>query len=226
VTLVACSRYVEKGHVRAAFFSDFRSVTIYNAVNAVFDAPREQRHLMSKDSIRIGMVARLDSIKDHVTLINAMPQLLKEWPNLQLEFAGSGNLLRSLMELSVEIGVAKNVIFSGSVSDVPALLQKWDIYLHSTTPNEGMGTAVAEAMMAGLPCIVSDIEVMREVGGPHEVVYTEPGAPNAWAKSIGALLADQPKRTALGSAAQIRARNLFSSESVAKAYLDILIPHD
>lgn len=226
VTIVACSRYVEKSHVDGAFFRCFRSITIYNAVASAFDTLHEHRLLMSSDCIRLGMVARLDSIKDHATLICALPQILKDWPKLQLEFAGAGDLAKSLSSLAKKLNVADHVKFLGAIDDIPALLRTWDVYLHSTTRNEGMGTAVAEAMMAGLPCILSDIEVMREVGGRDEVVYATAGAPEAWAKSIGALLADQPQRTILGHSAQVRARNLFSSAAVANAYLDILIQHD
>ncbi len=226
VTLVACSRYVEKSHTNAAFFRCFRSITIYNAVGFAFDTLREHRLLMPRDCIRVGMVARLDSIKDHATLIYALPGILKDWPKLRLEFAGTGDLRESLLSLAKKLNVAENVVFLGSVSGVPELLRYWDVYLHSTTPNEGMGTAVAEAMMAGLPCVLSDIEVMREVGGADEVLYVDPDEPGIWAETICMLLNDQPRRAALGQSAQIRARNLFSSDAVAKAYLNILIQHD
>lgn len=55
-----------------------------------------------------------------------------------------------------------NVHFLGARSDVPQLLQQMDGFVYSTE-NDTFGIAVVEAMAAGLPVIVNDWEVMKEV---------------------------------------------------------------
>jgi glycosyltransferase involved in cell wall biosynthesis len=108
---------------------------------------------------------------------------------------------------------------------VAGLLAEWDVYVHSTTTAEGMGTAVAEAMMAGLPCLVTDIEVMHEVCGPEGAAYAPAAAPAAWGETLLAIIDGRERRAQLGCAAQDRARRLFGLSEVAARYLQTIRPN-
>jgi glycosyltransferase involved in cell wall biosynthesis len=46
---------------------------------------------------------------------------------------------------------------------VPEILGQSDIFVFSTTRQEGLGTVLLEAMAAGLPVIASDVPACREV---------------------------------------------------------------
>jgi glycosyltransferase involved in cell wall biosynthesis len=220
--LVACSDYVRDSHARAPFFARYPTATIYNPVSQSFLHSRDYCELSRFAPVRFGMVARLDAIKDQATLLRAFPSVLAEWPAATLEFAGAGERESQLKELAQSLALRERVRFLGSVTDVPTLLRQWDIYLHSTTPQEGMGNAVAEAMMSGLPCILSDIRVMREVGGEEAARYAQAGGTEAWAKEIKRLLADSSARRTIGTAAQERAKRLFDASAVAERYLHLL----
>ena len=225
VTLVACSGHVAASHRVARYFRKFPIETIYNAVGPAFDQPREYRALPRGSMPRVGMVARLDAIKDHLTLLRALAATRSTRDDVVLEFAGDGNLLEFLVQQASHLGVRAQVRFLGSVTDVAALIAGWDVYVHSTTAAEGMGTAVAEAMMAGMPCVVSDIAVMREVCGHEGAAYVQPANPAAWGQALLRLFADHNRRVALGSAAQKRARRLFALPEVAERYLKIISPN-
>jgi Glycosyltransferase len=54
------------------------------------------------------------------------------------------------------------VFFKGAVSNVKDILPAYDLYIMSSR-NEGFGIAVVEAMGSGLPVLLSDIPVLREV---------------------------------------------------------------
>ena len=142
-----------------------------------------------------------------------------------LEFAGAGDLQEFLLQEADRMGVTDRVRFLGSVTDVADLIAGWDIYLHSTTEAEGMGTAVAEAMMAGLPCVVSDIAVMREVCGQGAAIYARPADPAAWGDALLKLIGNREQRAAMGDAAQNRARDLFALSEVAVRYLRTIRPN-
>jgi glycosyltransferase involved in cell wall biosynthesis len=221
LSLVACSNHVAATHRQASYFRRFSTTVIYNAVDPDFDRPRGYRALPVGSRPRVGMVARLDSIKDHATALRALSAVAAVRSDFSLEFAGDG-ILRGFLEREAErLGLKDRVRFLG-FKPVGPLLAEWDIYLHATTAAEGMGTAVAEAMMAGLPCLVSDLAVMREVCGDDGAAYASAGDPAAFGQSLLQLIDDRVRRESLGSVARRRARRLFSLPQIAAAYLRVV----
>ena len=61
----------------------------------------------------IGMVARLDPIKDQATLIHAFARLTGGYPGATLWIVGDGSLQEDLVTLSRELGLADRVRFWG-----------------------------------------------------------------------------------------------------------------
>ncbi len=223
-TLVACSNHVAASHRQASYFRRFPTEVIYNPVTTVFDQARKHRELPAGSNPRVGMVARLESIKDHSTVIRALAALIPIRNDIIIEFAGDGDLRRNLVNEARRLGVADRVRFLG-FTEVGPLLAAWDIYVHSTTAAEGMGTAVAEAMMAGLPCIASDLAVMREVCGDDGADYVPAADAAALGQALLLLIEDRAHREALGLAAQRRARRIFALPQVAGAYLQVVSPN-
>ncbi len=220
ITLVACSNHVAASYRQATYFRGLKTVVVYNAVVSDFDFPRAHRSLPTGSGPRIGMVARLDTIKDHITILRAAALVVSSRPDIMVEFAGDGSLRHSLEREARRLGVSKNVRFLGFTETLP-VLKTWDIYVHSTTADEGMGTAVAEAMMTGLPCVVSDLAVMREVCGTGAVFVPPANAP-AMAGALAQLIDNPSLRRSLGRRAQARARRMFSLDTVTGAYLQMI----
>jgi glycosyltransferase involved in cell wall biosynthesis len=96
----------------------------------------------------------------------------------------------TLRALTAELGLADRVRFVGYVSDAD-LGGLWSVAACAAFPTlgEGFGIPVIEALAHGLPVAVSDIPVLREVGGelPH---YFDPHDPVDAARAIAAALAD------------------------------------
>ncbi|HEY0781301.1 MAG TPA: glycosyltransferase family 1 protein, partial [Thermoanaerobaculia bacterium] len=87
---------------------------------------------------------------------------------------------------------------------------------------EGFGLTVAEAMAAGVPLVVSDIPVLREVAG-DAALYAPTGRADLWAEGVGQLLDDAALRERLIARGQER-RGLFdwrtTAEETARAFRD------
>lgn len=69
-------------------------------------------------------------------------------------------------------GLSECVHFMGGRGDVPAILQNIDGFVYSTD-HDTFGIAVVEAMAAGLPVVVNDWDVMREItqNGKWAILY-------------------------------------------------------
>jgi alpha-1,3-rhamnosyl/mannosyltransferase len=85
---------------------------------------------------------------------------------------------------------------------------------------EGFGLPVLEAMAAGAAVITSNLSSLPEVGG-DAVEYVDPHSTSSIAESLRQLLADPPRRAALGQRANARAQT-FSWERFAEIVLATL----
>jgi glycosyltransferase EpsD len=94
--------------------------------------------------------------KNHKMLIQALPKLLREIPNLKVLFAGHGPLLTDMQELSRRLHVEHIISFLGGRRDVDALYKISDLHV-SVSLQEGLATCNVEAMACALPVVVSRI---------------------------------------------------------------------
>ncbi len=165
--MVCCSAYVAAQFRRnAGIFASILRV-VYNCapleeIRAMAAAARAVR--TDRDP-RLIMVATLEAHKDHATLLRAMPELLLSAPGAQLWLVGDGSMRRGLEELTAALGLEPAVRFLGSRRDVPDLLGQSDVFVFSTTAQEGLGTVLIEAMAAGLAIVASDVPACKEVLG-------------------------------------------------------------
>jgi len=83
-------------------------------------------------------------------------------------------------------------------------------------PVETFGLALAEAMACGRPVVAVAGAALGEVLGDAGVLTSDD--PEQYALALAELLADPPRRSALGSAARRRAIELFSLERMGREY--------
>lgn len=107
-------------------------------------------------------VAQFIKRKNHVFIIEALPQILKEIPNFKMVFAGSGETFEHCKERAKELGVSDATKFLGGRSDIPDLCGMADIHISSSV-QEGLAIGNIEAMACGCPLVVSNIRGHKEV---------------------------------------------------------------
>ncbi len=115
-----------------------------------------------RQTMVIGIVASLNPIKDHLTLIRAFKKFQGVRPESALLVVGDGPERAKLEALS---GSSK-VLFLGDRSDVPDLMKIMDLFVLSSV-NEGISNTIMEAMASGLPVAAT------QVGGNGELVINE-----------------------------------------------------
>ena len=83
-----------------------------------------------------------------------------------------------------ESGCADSIILAGLRSDIPALLQAFDVFVFPSL-YEGLPLSVLEAQASGLPCIISS-NIDREVSVGYDVVMKSLSDDvESWADAIG-----------------------------------------
>ncbi len=117
--------------------------------------------------IKLLMVARFDSQKDHETLIKAMNFLDEKYI---LSLAGEGVNLERIKNLVKKYNLENRVKFLGFVKDIEKIYQKHDIFILSSNW-EGFGLVAIEAMASGLPVIASNVEGLKEVVGKAGLLF-------------------------------------------------------
>lgn len=153
--------------------------------------------------------------KGHDVVLAALPRIRARAPRVRLVIAGAGPLEPSLRERARELGDA--VVFLGHRDDIPALMGAADLVVLASE-NEALPTALIEAAAAGRAV------VSTRVGGIEEVVVhgetgllVPPGDPEALAAAIVALVSDEPRTRALGTAAHQRAHDRFGIDSQVRS---------
>lgn len=101
-------------------------------------------------------VGSLISRKNTACVINAFNQF-REQKAASLYILGDGTEYSQLKSIA-----GKDVYFAGNVKNVRAYLLKADYFL-SASKSEGLPNTVLEALAAGLPCLLSDIEPHAEI---------------------------------------------------------------
>lgn len=131
---------------------------IYNPVR-VFAVP--SNHVKGEKFMFI-TVARLVPIKNIEWLLVAFEQV--ENPNKSLVIIGDGSSKDSLYHLAISLGISSQVEFLGFQSDVRQFLVQAHCFVLPSF-SEGSSVALAEAMMAELPSIVTTIGGASEILG-------------------------------------------------------------
>ena len=110
----------------------------------------------------IANVGRLVEAKAHWALIDAMPDVLREFPTAKLLIAGEGRLRTELESQISELQLERHVSLLGASDQIVPLLHLADCFAFPSL-YEGLPGSVVEAMLAGCPIVAADIPVIREV---------------------------------------------------------------
>jgi glycosyltransferase involved in cell wall biosynthesis len=171
--VICCSDYVRDSYRRLPMIPKDLLNTVYNCTTVdkfekawqdirVKQLPTNNG-LNARKTMNSIMVATLESHKDHRTLLQACALIRKQSPSFRLRLVGDGRLRSELEQLSQELDLVSSVEFLGTRDDVPTLLANSDLFIFSTTPQEGLGSVLLEAMAARLPIVASDVPACREL---------------------------------------------------------------
>jgi len=163
----------------------------------------------------LGMVSRLADTKGHDVLINAMPIILKKFPDTLLFIAGEGKMEAKLKQQVANMNLQGHVHFAPVFNPSGRILSLFNIFVMPSL-DEGFGLSGMEAQVVGLPVVASD------VGGIPTFVQHEktgllvpPGDVDKLAEAIIRIMEDQELARRLGQQAREFIHQNFSSVVMA-----------
>jgi glycosyltransferase involved in cell wall biosynthesis len=116
-----------------------------------------EKVLGESGATRLLLLSRLDPKKNVEGLLNAVALLMKDMPSLKLTIAGDGSAdyVASLKKLADSLGLGDKVVWAGHIegAEKHAAFASADIFVLPSY-SENFGIAAAEALAAGLPCVL------------------------------------------------------------------------
>lgn len=176
-------------------FPEDKMVVIPNGI----DTDHFKPDFLSREAVRaewgikkgdklIGLVARVDPMKDYPTFLKAAAMLSGEREDVRFVCVGDGPdpYRLEFQRLSRELGLESRLIWTGSRGDMPAVYNALDILTLSSI-TEGFPNVIGEAMACGIPCVVTDVGdsawVVADLG-----IVVSPRDPEALAQALQTMI--------------------------------------
>jgi len=176
-------------------------------------------------------ISRLMARKGQDALIDALPAIALEVPNVALVIVGDGPYRPTLEKKVRELGLENSVHFAGRVDyeKLPAWYLTGDVFaMPCRTRNagwdvEGLGIVYLEASASGLPVIAGD-----SGGAPDAVLDQQTGLvvdgrdQADVVRACVSLLANEPLRQQFGAAGRVWVEQHWTWDNAAKTLQDLL----
>ena len=213
-----------KGHIQGLFGLPFDKINVIpNGINLTnfsgIERDYEFRRQYAADNEKIILyMGRLVHEKGIQHLISAMPKILNSYNDAKLIIAGKGGMYDELKAQAERMGLGNKVYFTGYLNSkqVQKMYKCADIAVFPST-YEPFGIVALEAMLAGVPTVVSD------VGGLNEIVEhcvdgmkSYAGNPNSIADSILTLLFDHQLSNSIAKNAKKKVKEEYNWNKIAQ----------
>ena len=198
--------------------------TFFNGVEVMATTSEEDRKKLKKkyniadDEVVIGILARLEFVKGHDTFIDAANILLKE-KKMKAKFfiIGTGTEEERLKAKVKELGLEKDIIFTGFIRNVGDYLNIFDVQVNCSFGTETSCLSLLEGMSIGVPAVASDYG-----GNPYLIFDGENGhivpikEPQATADAIEKILTNEKNRKYM----QQKAVEIFNEKFTIQRYVN------
>jgi glycosyltransferase involved in cell wall biosynthesis len=114
---------------------------------------------VGQNEVLVGMVARLDPMKDHRNFLKAAARLGSRRPGTRFVCIGDGppEYRQALVQEARDLCLEARLTWTGTRDDMPRVYNALDIAVSSSAYGEGTANTIIEAMATGVPCVVTEV---------------------------------------------------------------------
>jgi phosphatidylinositol alpha-mannosyltransferase len=170
----------------------------------------------------IGFIGRYqEPRKGLLVLVDALPAIIKEIPDIRIIVAGPGNSEEFLEEVPSHLRGRFSFLGRITEEEKADFLHSIGVYVAPNTGGESFGIILAEALAAGAAVVASDIPAFQALlgNGKYGELFTSEDSASL-ARSISALLKDGSRRDQLKSDGKVYAQ-YFDWDEVATRIYDV-----
>lgn len=222
---IIANSYAGKCHAVANGFPKSKLVVIPNGINTEyfqFDPEGRQQVRsewgLGEDELLVGLVARLDPMKDHPTFLEAASRIACVRDDVRFVCVGDGSTdyVGVIKQQAAALGLTDHLIWAGARDNMPSIYSALDIVTSTSAFGEGFSNTIAEAMACGVPCVVTDVGDSASIVGDTGSVVA-PGDHRALAAAIQHLIALPPEeRRSLGEMCRARIVSEFGMDRLVQ----------
>lgn len=171
---------------------------------------RRSRTLKPDGAFRLIIVCRQELGKGTDIIIQSLPLLAGQFPNLHLDVVGAGGGLAFFKQLAASLNLTDRVSFHGKVNHdgVLRLLDQADLFCYPTE-SEGFPKVVVEALACGLPVVTTNVSILPNLVGTGSGIVLDASnkvAPETLASAIRECLSDEARYQTMSATALATAR--------------------
>lgn len=155
--IIAVSELTKKKIVEHYGIDPEKIEVIHNAVHEITERYRERiLPKIHKNDKVVLFLGRLTIMKGPEYFLQAAKRVLEKRKRVKFVFVGDGDLMNSMINLAVQLGIQKHVIFAGALGwqDVDKAFQMANVYVMPSV-TEPFGVVALESMKNGTPAIIS-----------------------------------------------------------------------
>lgn len=168
-------------------------------------------------------VARLDSGKGQADLIRALAKLASK--TTQLWLLGDGSEKKSLIKLAANLGITKQVHCLGFQEKLRPYYAAADLFV-CASKLDSLPNALLEAHAAGLPIVSYPSAGIPEIIADNLTgQLCQPSTPQELSRQIHKLLASEPLRQQMGSAAREKIKAQFDRQRLNQQFCSLIRSH-
>ena len=163
--LIICNSWKGLSLVRQRGFPESRTACVPNGIDTERFRPDPSAGArmraqwgIAAEGLVLGLVGRLDPVKNHPGFIAAAAHLAAEFADLHFVCVGPGPdaYRQRLQALSEAAGLSGRMTFPGGCRDMPAAYNALDVFV-SASLSEGSPNVLGEAMACGVRAITTDV---------------------------------------------------------------------